>query len=91
MWLFIGRRGARAFHPIVVFVLLVSTITYFAMASDLGQTVIRVEFQTGSGATRSVFYTQHICWFINALLILLMLLLKTSLSLSDIFLTIEVT
>ncbi|KAH9957235.1 family A G protein-coupled receptor-like protein [Russula dissimulans] len=94
MWSFVQRRGARAFHHVVVFVLLVSTITYFAMASDLGQTIVRAEFRTGSGVTRSVFYVRYIQWFINAPLILLLLLLTTGLSLSEIFLTlamIEVT
>jgi bacteriorhodopsin len=34
-------------------VLTVSTIAYFAMASNLGQTVVRTEFRTGP--TRSIF------------------------------------
>jgi bacteriorhodopsin len=87
-----------------VAILTVSTIVYFAMASDLGQTPIVTEFR--SGPTRSIFvrslslfdyasfvlrlctqYVRYIQWFINAPLILLMLLLTTGLPLSDIFLT----
>ena len=87
-----------------VAILTVSTIAYFAMASDLGQTPVRTEFR--SGPTRSIFvrsflvdyaifvlrlctqYVRYIQWFINAPLILLMLLLTTGLPLSDLFLTI---
>jgi bacteriorhodopsin len=47
------RHGARAFHHMALAVLTVSTITYFAMASNLGQTVVRTEFR--SGPTRSIF------------------------------------
>jgi len=67
-------------------VLTVSTITYFAMASNLGQTPVRTEFR--SGPTRSIFYVRYIQWFINAPLILLSLLFITGLPLSDLFLTI---
>lgn len=48
-------RGARAFHYIAVVVLTVSSIAYFAMASNLGQTSIRSEFRLGKGLSRSVF------------------------------------
>ena len=84
-------------------VLTVSTIAYFAMASNLGQTAVRTEFR--SGPTRSIFvrialsgrillyadqfvqYVRYIQWFINAPLILLSLLFITGLPLSDLFLT----
>jgi bacteriorhodopsin len=46
-------RGAQAFHHIAVAVLSVSTIAYYAMASDLGQTSVRTEFR--SGPDRSIF------------------------------------
>lgn len=46
-------RGAQAFHHIAVAVLSVSTIAYYAMASDLGQTPVRTEFR--SGPDRSIF------------------------------------
>lgn len=48
-------RGARAFHYIAVVILTVSSIAYFAMASDLGETSIRSEFRLGKGLSRSVF------------------------------------
>lgn len=79
-------RGRRAFHHMALAVLTVSTIAYFAMASNLGQTVVRTEFR--SGPTRSIFYVRYIQWFINAPLILLSVLFITGLPLSDLFLTI---
>ncbi|KAI0270028.1 family A G protein-coupled receptor-like protein [Gloeopeniophorella convolvens] len=86
MWSKFQPRGARAFHHLAVAILTVSTIAYFAMASDLGQTPVRVEFR--SGPDRSVFWVRYIQWFINAPLTVLMLLLTTGFPLSDIFLTI---
>ncbi|KAF8263539.1 hypothetical protein EI94DRAFT_1772902 [Lactarius quietus] len=85
-WAKMQRHGARAFHHMALAVLTVSTITYFAMASNLGQTPVRTEFR--SGPTRSIFYVRYIQWFINAPLILLSLLFITGLPLSDLFLTI---
>ncbi|KAI0253718.1 hypothetical protein BJV78DRAFT_1122819 [Lactifluus subvellereus] len=78
--------GARTFHHIAVAVLSVSSIAYFAMASNLGQTPCRTEFR--NGPDRSIFYVRYIQWFINAPLILLALFLTTGLPLSEIFLAI---
>ncbi|KAH9058251.1 family A G protein-coupled receptor-like protein [Lactarius vividus] len=85
-WAKAQTHGARAFHHMALAILTVSTISYFAMASNLGQTPVRTEFR--SGPTRSIFYVRYIQWFINAPLILLSLLLVTGLPLSDLFLTI---
>jgi bacteriorhodopsin len=52
-------RGTRAFHNIAVVILTVSSITYFAMASNLGQTLVRTEFRNRPGPTRSIF----VCFF----------------------------
>jgi hypothetical protein len=49
-------RGARAFHHIALAILFVSTICYFAMASDLGKTPIFVEFRFDThGPDRDIF------------------------------------
>ncbi|KAF8504893.1 family A G protein-coupled receptor-like protein [Russula emetica] len=85
VWAKLQPRGTRAFHYLAVVILTVSSLSYFAMASDLGQTSVRTEFRRG--ATRSIFWVRYIQWFINAPLILLMLLLTTGLPLSDLFLT----
>jgi hypothetical protein len=52
-------RGARTFHYIALVILTVSSITYFSMASDLGQTSVRTEFRSDEGITRSIF----VCFF----------------------------
>ncbi|KAH9971628.1 family A G protein-coupled receptor-like protein [Russula compacta] len=87
-WSKVQTRGARALHYLAVVVLTVATIAYFTMASNLGQTSVRTEFRIRRATTRSIFWVRYIQWFINAPLILLMLLLTTGLPLSDIFLTI---
>jgi len=58
-------RGTRAFHYIAVVILTVSSIAYFAMASDLGETTVRTEFRRG--ATRSIF----VCYFTSSLVLFL--------------------
>ncbi|KAI0273079.1 hypothetical protein BGY98DRAFT_1120460 [Russula aff. rugulosa BPL654] len=87
VWSKIQPRGKRAFHYLALVVLIVSSLSYFAMASDLGETPVRTEFRHRRGLTRSVFWVRYIQWFINAPLILLMLLLTTGFPLSDLFLT----
>eukprot|EP00918_Siedleckia_nematoides_P082076 GHVU01179894.1.p1 GENE.GHVU01179894.1~~GHVU01179894.1.p1 ORF type:complete len:317 (+),score=2.90 GHVU01179894.1:39-953(+) len=84
-WTSSSIRRNRTFHQIPVIVLTVSTIAYFAMASDLGYTLIAAEF--GSQPTRQIWYVRYIQWFINAPLLLLGLLLLTGLSASDILTT----
>jgi hypothetical protein len=49
-------RGARTFHHIALGILFISTIIYFAMASDLGKTPIFVEFRFFThGPDRDIF------------------------------------
>jgi len=84
-WHGTSRSRNRTFHQIPIIVLTVSTIAYFAMASDLGFTIIAAEF--GSQPTRQIWWVRYIQWFINAPLLLLGLLLLTGLSTSDIMTT----
>ncbi|KAH7908409.1 hypothetical protein BJ138DRAFT_1012888 [Hygrophoropsis aurantiaca] len=84
-WTTSSTHRNRTFHQIPVIVLTVATIAYFAMASDLGWTLIAAEF--GSQPTRQIWYVRYIQWFINAPLLLLGLLLLTGLSISDILTT----
>ncbi|KIJ66126.1 hypothetical protein HYDPIDRAFT_174817 [Hydnomerulius pinastri MD-312] len=85
IWMGLRRHRNRTFHQIPIIVLTVASLAYFSMASDLGYTVIRSEF--GSQPTRQIWYVRYIQWFINAPLLLLMLLSFTGLSVSDILLT----
>ncbi|KAI9060367.1 heat shock protein 30 [Trametes sanguinea] len=85
-WTFTRPRGTRLFHQIAIVVLTTGALSYFSMASDLGATPIPVEFR-GYG-TRQIWYVRYIQWFISFPLLLLMLLLATGVTLSDIFTTI---
>ncbi|TFY53203.1 hypothetical protein EVJ58_g9577, partial [Rhodofomes roseus] len=89
-WSFARPRGTRVFHQIGIIVLTTATIAYFAMASDLGAAPATEEFLRGGapGTTRQIFYVRYIQWFITLPLLLLVLLLTTGLTLSDIFTTI---
>jgi bacteriorhodopsin len=83
-------RGQRVFHQIPIIILTTSTIAYYAMASNLGRSGAAAEFSgnaPGSHPIRDIFWVRYIQWFINAPLILLLILLATGVTLSDIFLT----
>ncbi|KAF7789761.1 hypothetical protein EIP86_000707 [Pleurotus ostreatoroseus] len=82
---FMRPRGTRFFHNIALIMLTVSTIAYFAMASDLGATPIQTEFR--AQGTRQIWYVRYIQWFINFPLLLTLLLFTTGLALSDILTT----
>ncbi|OBZ69628.1 hypothetical protein A0H81_10207 [Grifola frondosa] len=85
---FTKPRGSRLFHQIAIIVLTTASIAYFAMASDLGSTPVRVEMRgDGGDPTRQIWYVRYIQWFINFPLLLLELLLATGVSLSDIMTT----
>lgn len=79
---FLRPRGTRFFHNIALIILTVSSIAYFAMASDLGATPIQTEFR--AQGTRQIWYVRYIQWFINFPLLLIILLFATGLALSDI-------
>lgn len=51
------RRGTRFFHNIALIILIVSTIAYFSMASDLGATPITTEFR--ATGTRQIWVRRH--------------------------------
>jgi len=85
LWNHSRNNRSRPFHQIPLIVLWVSTIAYFAMASDLGYTVIQAEFY--GRPTRQVWWVRYIQWFINAPLILFALLSLTGALVSDILTT----
>ncbi|KZT03530.1 heat shock protein 30, partial [Laetiporus sulphureus 93-53] len=82
-------RGARLFHEMAVVILAISTITYFSLASGLGNAPAPVEFRGNGGEpTRQISYVRYIQWAINLPLLLLTLLLATGLPLSNIVITV---
>jgi bacteriorhodopsin len=69
VWSFLIPRRNRIFHYIIIAITLISSVSYFTMASDLGNAAVPVEFSrtnpTVSGATRSIFYARFIDWFLT--------------------------
>ncbi|KAJ3485687.1 hypothetical protein NLI96_g4789 [Meripilus lineatus] len=87
IWTFNRPRGTRLFHNIATVIFATASLAYFSMASDLGATPVEVEFSRGSPGTRQIWYVRYIQYFINFPLLLLLLLLPTGLSLSDVLTT----
>lgn len=83
----------RIYHYIALALLLVPTIAYYTMASDLGGTAVPVEFrQNGlAGRTRQIFWVRFVEWTITWSLITLALLLMTAVGWSTIIWTIALT
>ncbi|KAI0063994.1 family A G protein-coupled receptor-like protein [Artomyces pyxidatus] len=77
-------------HQLAIIILTTSSIAYFSMASDLGSTPIRVEFdRSHTGVlSRNIWYVRYIQWFINFPLALLALLIGTGFPLINSFITI---
>ncbi|KAA1477525.1 family A G protein-coupled receptor-like protein [Dentipellis sp. KUC8613] len=90
MWSFIQPRGQRAFHHIALVILVVGTIAYFTMASNLGQAAVTAEFSRSHTPpiTRGIFFARYIMWALDLSLITLSVLLGTGATLSEIFVTI---
>lgn len=55
------RRGQRVFHQLPILILTTASIAYFSMASNLGNTPIRTEFDSGH-PTRTIWYVRYIDW-----------------------------
>ena len=72
---FTKPRQQRIFHYITAAITMVAAIAYFSMASNLGWTAIRVEFERSNpkvaGNMRQIFYVRYIDWFITTPLLLL--------------------
>ncbi|KAI0109235.1 FDD123 protein [Nemania sp. FL0031] len=83
----------RLFHYITAAITAVACVAYFAMASNLGQLPILVEWarpwsrRVGAAGTREVFYARYIDWAITTPLLLLELLLTAGLPTPTILIT----
>jgi len=66
-WTYMSNPRRRVFNYFAIGILLVATIYYFVMASDLGAHAVPVEFYRGNilNRTRQIFYTRWIGYFIN--------------------------
>jgi len=58
---YFARSGEKIFHYLFTISLFIGSISYFAMASDIGWTAIKVS--ENSAGTRQIFYPRYINWF----------------------------
>ena len=75
-------RGERIFHYLFTLAAFIGFISYFTMASDLGNTPVRQYMNHGTNThqTRQVYYTRFIYWFAAWPLILIANLLLSGVS-----------
>lgn len=60
---YFARSGEKIFNYLFIVSLFVGGISYFTIASDLGNTPIGTS--TGSDGTRQIFYVKYINWFVG--------------------------
>lgn len=87
-WTYSTNPRRRVFHYFSIAILLVATIYYFVLASDLGGHAVPVEFRRYGliGRTRQVFWVRWIGYFINFSLIFFSLLLLSGVGWASILL-----
>lgn len=87
-WTYTTNPRRRAFHYFSTAILLVATIYYFVLASNLGGHAVVVEFRNYGLArrTREVFWVRWIGYFINFSLIFFALLLLSGVGWASILL-----
>ena len=62
---FKARAGEKFFHYLFTIANLVGAITYFALASDIGYSVVEVSNNLNYGLTRQIFFAKYINWVVN--------------------------
>ncbi|KAI0025743.1 heat shock protein 30 [Xylariomycetidae sp. FL0641] len=83
---FMARAGEKIFHYMFTIALLVGTICYYAMASDLGFLVIKqADDSPDYTHTRQIFYAKYINWVVSFPVITMALGLLSGVSWATIF------
>lgn len=87
-WSFTLRRN-RLFHNLAIMILSISTVSYFAQASNLGFAPAPTEFghHTPVGTLRQIWFVRYVDWILSGPLLLLTLTGITGHYLSDILTT----
>jgi bacteriorhodopsin len=63
---FAARQGEKIFHYLFTIALLVGSIAYFAMASDLGyRLVAQVDSSSSLAITRQIFWPKYVNWVVS--------------------------
>lgn len=90
---YITAPRKRIFHYLALSILLIATIYYYVLASNLGSHAVPVEFRHGNiyTRTRQVFYARWIGYFLNFSLIWLALGLLSTVGWASILFTIGLT
>ncbi|PWW77993.1 family A G protein-coupled receptor-like protein [Tuber magnatum] len=93
IWTYATSPRRRMFHYFSIAILLVATIYYYAMASNLGGHAVPVQFRRDGlpGRTRQVFWVRWVGYFINFSLIFFALLLLSGVGWASILFTIGLT
>jgi len=82
---FKARAGERFFHYLFTIANLVGAITYFALASDLGFSVVGVSNNLSYGLTRQIFFAKYINWVVTFPSVILALGVLSGVSWTTIF------
>jgi len=82
---FKARAGERFFHYLFTIANLVGAITYFALASDLGFSVVSVSNNLNYGLTRQIFFAKYINWVVSFPSVILALGVLSGVSWATIF------
>lgn len=61
---FVAKQGEKIFHYIFSITLLVGTIAYFSIASDLAFVVVEQSNNTDRGLTRQIFFSKYVNWVV---------------------------
>ncbi|KAI6092736.1 family A G protein-coupled receptor-like protein [Hypoxylon rubiginosum] len=82
---FFAKSGEKIFHYLFTIALLVGSLTYFAVASDLGWEVITVadskpSYANGGVWTRQVFWVEYVNWVVSFPVIVISLGLLSGIS-----------
>lgn len=89
-WTFITSSRRRVFHYFSIGILLIGTIYYFIIASDLGSSAVFVEFGR-KNLTRQVFYARWVGYSLNFSLIMFAILLLSGVGWATILFTTGLT
>lgn len=79
-----ARKGERIFHYLFTVALLVGSIAYFAMASDLAWTVISQADYVRHG-DRQIFFAKYVFWAVSFPIVIIALGLISAVSWATIF------
>lgn len=82
---FKARAGEKFFHHLFSVANLVGAITYFALASDLGFSVIEQANNLQYGLTRQIFFAKYINWVVEFPVVILALGILSGVSWTTVF------